>query len=110
MLIEVVLTNDAFDGSHPRAQASPLVEPPVLTRTHQVLTSPVMRMLVEDPVSTDHIAGVDVSGVKVFMQGGNVFSQLTHLPPELGPLVQHHFVSDLALRKNDFTLAPIVVR
>lgn len=100
--MEVVLTNDAFDGSHPRAQASPLDEPPVLAGTHEVLASPVMRMLVEDPVSAHHVAGVDVSGAKVFVEGGNVFGQLHHLPPELGTLVQHHFVSDLALRKNGF--------
>lgn len=112
MLVEVVLTHNVFDGSHPGAHASPLVEPPVLTRTHQVLTSAVLRVLVEDPVSTDHVARVDISGLEMFIQGGNVLSQLHHLPPELGSLIQHHFVSNFALRgkKKDFTLAPVKIR
>lgn len=100
MLIEVVLTGDPFDGSHPRTQAPPLVKPPVLTGAHQILTSSVMRMLVEDPVSSHHVAGVDVGGMEVLKQGGDVFRQLHHLAAKLGPFVQHHLVSSFGLRKN----------
>lgn len=88
------------DGSHPGTETSPLIKPPVFTRAHQVLASPVMGMLVEDPVAVHHVAGVDVAKVEAFVQGGAVISQLHHLTSELWALIDPQSVRALMLIKR----------
>lgn len=97
---QLCLHSDASDGAHPRTHTSPLIEPPVFTRAHQVLAAPVMGMLVEDPVAFLHIAGVDVVVVEALIQGGAVVSQLHHLASELRALINHHSVRTLVLWKR----------
>lgn len=92
--------SDASDGSHPGAHASPLIKPPVFTRAHQVLASPVVRVLVKDPVAVRHVAGVDVVVMEAFVQGRAVVGQLHHLSPELWAFVDHHSVGALVLQKS----------
>lgn len=96
--------SDTSDGSHPRTHASPLIKPPVFAGAHQVLASPVMGMLVKDPVTVAHVAGVDVVEMEAFVQGGAVISQLHHLACELWALVDHHFVRALVLQKRQGVL------
>lgn len=91
--------NDASDGSDPGAHASPLVEPPVLARMYQVLASPVVRMLVEDPVAIHYVAGVDVVEVEAFIQGGAVIGQLHHLASKFWALIDHQPVRTLVLQR-----------
>lgn len=90
--------NDASDGSNPGTHASPLMKPPVFTRMYQVLASPVMRMLVENPVAIHYIA-VDVIEMEAFIQGGAVVCQLHHLSSKFWALVDHQSVSALVLQK-----------
>lgn len=53
-------------------------------------------MLVKDPVTVDHVAGGDVvGGVR-----GAVVSQLRHPTSEFRPLVDHHPVGALVLRRR----------
>lgn len=92
--------SDMSDGSHPGTQASPLIKPPVFTGAHQVLASPVMGMLVEDPVAIHHIAGVDVVEMEAFIQGGAVISQLLPMASELWTLIDYQSVRALMLIKR----------
>lgn len=94
--------SDTFDRTHSWTHASPLIEPPVLARANQVLASPVLRVLVEDPVTVHHVAGGDVGGAEALQQGGAVVGQLDHLAPELWPLVDHHPVGALVLLREMF--------
>lgn len=94
------LHSDTSDGSHPGTHASPLIKPPVFTWAHQVLASPVMWMLVKDPVTVRHIAGVDVVVMEAFVQGRAVVSQLHHLSSKLWAFVDHHSVGALVLQKR----------
>lgn len=91
--------NDASYGSNPGTHASPLMKPPVFTRMYQVLPSPVVRMLVEDPVAIHYVAGVDVIEMEAFIQGGAVICQLHHLSSKFWALVDHQSVSALVLQK-----------
>lgn len=88
------------DGSHPGIQASPLIKPPVFTGAHQVLASPVMGVLIEDPVAVHHVAGVDVAEMEAFGQGGAVVSQLHRLASKLWALIDPQSVRALMLIKR----------
>lgn len=92
--------SDTSDGSHPGTPASPFIEPPVFTRAHEVLASPVMRVLIEDPVAIHGVAGVDVTEMEAFVQGGAVICQLHHLASKLWALVDHQPVRALVLMKG----------
>lgn len=59
-----------------------------------------MWMLVEDPVTVSHIAGVDIIVVETFIQGGAVICQIHHLASKLWALVEHHSVRALVLQKR----------
>lgn len=94
--------SDTFDRTHSWTHASPLIEPPVLAGANQVLATPVVRVLVEDPVTVHHVAGGDVGGAETLQQGGAVVGQLNHLASELWPLVDHHPVGALVLLREMF--------
>lgn len=60
--------SDTPQGSDGGAGASPLAVPPVLARAQEVLASPVVGVLVEDPVALHDVDGGDVAAMEALVQ------------------------------------------
>lgn len=69
------LPNRSNSGLH----APPLRVPSILAPLQQVLPPPVVGMLIEDPGTFEHLAGVDVAAVPALVDGRHVVSHLHRL-------------------------------
>lgn len=85
-----LIIHDASDGANPGIPAAPLTEPLVLSWLYQVHPSPVVWVLIEEPVALSHIAGEDVVYVEALHNAGTVVPQVHHLTSELDPFIQAH--------------------
>lgn len=85
-----LVVHDAPDGADPGAPATPLAEPLVLSGPNQVHLSPVVRVLVEEPVAIGYVAGEDVARVEAVHDAGAVIHQVHHLASKFNPLIQAH--------------------
>lgn len=78
---------DAAEGSHVGVHGCPLVETAVLSPLQQVLMTPVVGKLVEDPGAVLHLGRVNLSKVPAVEQVAHVFSAVQHLTAEVRALV-----------------------
>lgn len=86
-----LIVHDAPNGADPGTPAAPLAEPLVLSGPNQVHPSPVVRVLIEEPVAVGYVAGEDVVYVETVHDAGAVVHQVHHLTSKLDPLIQTHF-------------------
>lgn len=56
--------------------AAPVTTGPVLSGSQEILSSPVVRVLVEDPVTLHDIAGVNVTVAEALIHIGAVICEL----------------------------------
>lgn len=87
---------DSAEGPGGGTGSPPVTELAVLSRPQEVLTTTVVRVLVEGPVALHDVAGVDVTAVEVFLHWLTVLAELHHLPLEVGTLVNADAVGALA--------------
>lgn len=66
------------DGSNIWLHASPLSIAAVFTTLQQVLAPPVVGMLIEEPSTFEHLAGVDITDVPALVEDRHV---VCHLHP-----------------------------
>lgn len=77
--------------------AAPVTTSPVLSRAHEILSSPVVRVLVEDPVTFQNVAGVNIIVAEAFIHVGAVIYELHHVSHEVRPVVDPHLVGSPVL-------------
>lgn len=77
--------------------------PPILARAKEVLTTPVVGVLMEDPITLHDVGRGDVPAVEALVQVGAVLHHLHVLTPEVRALVDLHPVvsSILGKKKTD---------
>lgn len=76
--------NGADSGMH----GIPVSEAAVFASLQQILTSPVVRMLKEDPGSIQNVTGLDLTVSEVVIERGPVLTALHNLTLEVRPLIQ----------------------
>lgn len=87
--------------AHDGVEAPPVPTRPVLSGAQEILPSPVVGMLVEDPVALHDITGVDVTVMKALVHVGAVIHELHHVPHHVGPVVEPHPVGPSVLQAKD---------
>lgn len=74
------------DGSNSWLNTTPVGIALVLAPLQQVLPTLVVGMLIEDPGTFKHFAGVDVAAVPALVEGGHVVRHLHRLTFKVRPL------------------------
>lgn len=77
--------------------ATPVATGPVLSGPQEVLASPVVRVLVEDPVALHDVAGINVTEAETVVHVGAVVHELHALSHHLRPVVDSHLVGSSVL-------------
>lgn len=96
--LSVWVSNNTSDGANPGIDGSPVTVSPVLARPQEILPSPVVGMLIEEPIPLHNIAGVDIIVLESIIEGREVIGKLQHLTAKVRALVDSHLVSSLILR------------
>ena len=90
--------HDTSDGADPGAHASPVAVSPVLARPQVVVLSPVVGLLVHEPVAVHHVAGLDVGHAVAIHDVGAVVVQLCHLAAHVVAVIDPHSVGAAVLQ------------
>lgn len=95
-----VEVGDSPDGPDPRADASPVAVPAVLSGPQVVHPALVVGLLVQQPVAVHHVAGVEVGHAEAVLHVWAVVHQLVHLAGHVEALVKPHPVGALVLTQD----------
>jgi len=92
--------------------AAPVVAGPVLSGAQEILASPVVGVLVEDPETLHDVAGVNVTVAEAVVQVGAVVHELHCVSHHVRPVVDPHLVGSpiLCAGKNQNTIIIIIIR
>lgn len=85
-----VQVSDPSEGADPRADASPVAVPPVLSGPQVVRLALVVGLVVQQPLAVHHVAGVEVGHAEAVLDVWAVVHQLVHLAGHVGALVEPH--------------------
>lgn len=85
------------EWAHHGIVGAPVTTSPVLSRAQEKLASPVVRVLIEDPVTLHDIAGVHVTVMEAVIHVGAVIHELHCVPHHLRPVVDPHPVGSSVL-------------
>lgn len=77
--------------------AAPVTTGPVLPRAQEILASPVVRMLIEDPVALHDVAGINVTEAEAVIHVGAVIHELHSVSHHIRPVVDSHPVGSPVL-------------
>lgn len=77
--------------------AAPVTTGSVLSGAQEILASPVVGVLVEDPEALHDIAGVNVTEVETVEHVGAVVHELHGVSHHVGPVVDPHLVGSSIL-------------
>lgn len=77
--------------------AAPVTAGPVLSGAHEILASPEVGVLVEDPVTLHDVAGVNVTEAEAVVHAGAVIHELHAVSHHVGPVVDPHPVGSSIL-------------
>lgn len=77
--------------------AAPVTTGPVLSRAQEILASPIVRVLVEDPVTLQDTAGVNVTIAEAVIHIGAVIHELHCVSQQVGPIIDPHPVGSSIL-------------
>lgn len=77
--------------------AAPVTTGPVLSGAHEILASPVVRVLVEDPETFHDVAGVNVTVAEAVVHVGAVIHELHGVSHHVRPVVDPHLVGSSIL-------------
>lgn len=81
--------------------ATPVTAGPVLAGAQEILTSPVVGVLIEHPVALHDIGGEDVTMAETLIHVGAVVHEFHHVARHLRPVVNSHFVGSSVLLAED---------
>lgn len=85
------------EGAHHGVVAAPIAASPVLAGAEEVLTTPVVGVLIEHPVTFHDIGGEDVTVAETLVHIGAVVHELHHVTRHLRPVVDSHSVGSSVL-------------
>lgn len=85
----------------------PVGEAAILASLQQVLTSPVVWMLIENPGSIQNITGMDLALTEAVIERGPVLTALHGLTLEVRPLIQTDTERASMLQKREFIQEPL---
>lgn len=85
------------EGAHHGVVAAPIAASPVLAGAEEVLTTPVVGVLIEHPVTFHDIGGEDVTVAETLVHIGAVVHELHHVTRHLRPVVDPHPVGSSVL-------------
>lgn len=95
-----VKVSDSPERADPWAGAAPVAVPAVLAGPQVVGSSPVVGLVVQQPMAVDHVARVNVRHTQAVLDVGAVVAHLLHLTGHVGTLVQSDFVGAAVLREE----------
>lgn len=78
------------ERAHHGVVAAPVTTGPVLSGAQEILASPVVRVLVEDPETLHDVAGVNVTVVEALVHVGAVIHELHCVSHHVRPVVDPH--------------------
>lgn len=81
--------------------AAPVTTGPVLSRAQEILASPIVRVLVEDPETLHDTAGVNVTEAEAVIHVGAVIHELHRVSQQVGPVIDPHPVGSSILRVTE---------
>lgn len=87
-----LVVHDSSNRTHSGTPGAPFAESPVIPRLYKVHPPPVVWVLVEQPVSSFHIARENVIDVETIHDAGTVIHQIHYLPTILYSLKETHVV------------------
>lgn len=76
---------------------APVTTNPVLSRAQEILAPPVVRMLIEDPVTFHNVARVNVMVAEALPHVGAVVHELRHVSHQIRPVVEPQLVGSSIL-------------
>lgn len=91
------------EWAHHGVVAAPVTTGPVLSRAQEKLASPVVRVLVEDPVALHDIAGVNITVAEALVHIGAVIHELHCVSQQVGPVIDPHPVGSSILYVKEIT-------
>lgn len=93
---------DSAERSSGSAGSTPVAELAVFPRSHEVLTTTVVGVLIEGPVTLHYVAGVDVPAAEMILYWLTVIAEFHHLTLEVGTLIDADTVGALASLYSEF--------
>lgn len=97
---QLVEVSDPPEGTNPWTGAAPVTVSAVLSRPQVVGSSPVVGLVIQEPVAINHIAGVNVGHAQAVLDVGAVVADLLHLTGHVWSLIQPDFVGTTVLQKE----------
>lgn len=88
-------------GANHGIHATPVVAGSVFSRSQEVLTASIVRVLVEGPEALHTVAGVDAVVTEAIVDIGAVIGELHHVSVHLGPVVDSHTVGSSVLLSGE---------
>lgn len=82
--------------------STPVSEVAVLASLQQILTSPIVRMLIEDPGPIQNVTGLYLTVTEAVIERGPVLTALHNLTLEVRPLIQTNTESASMLQKREW--------
>lgn len=83
-LVEV---GDSSEGTNPWTGTAPVTVSAVLSGPQVVGSSPVVGLVIQQPVAIDHVAGVNVGHAEAILDIGAIVADLLHLAGHVWALV-----------------------
>lgn len=93
---------DSAEWSSSSTGSTPVAKLAVLSRSHEVLATTVVGVLIEGPVALHYIAGVDVPAAEMILYWLTVITEFHHLTLEIGTLIDADTVGTFAGLYSEF--------
>lgn len=97
LLVEV---SDSPERADPWTGAAPVAVSAVFAGSQVVGSSPVVGLVVQQPVAVNHIARVNVRQTEAVLNAGAIIAHLLHLAGHVWTLIQSYFVGTTVLQEE----------
>lgn len=81
---------DASDGAQPGTHATPVAVPPVLAGSQIKVSAHVVRLLVHEPLTVHHVAGLEIRHVEAVHEVGAIIHELHHSATHVRTFIEPH--------------------
>lgn len=98
LLVEV---SDSPERADPWTSATPVAVPAVFAGSQVVGSSPVVGLVVQQPVAVNYIARVNVRHTETVLDVGAIIAHLMHLAAHVWTFIQSYFVRATVLQEKE---------
>lgn len=81
---------DPSDGAHPGIHPAPVAIPPVLAGSQIEVPAHVVRLLVREPLTIHHVAGLEIRRVEAIHEVGAIIHELHHSATHVRTFIKPH--------------------